>query len=155
MKDLEYLIEYDNTVKNTFFQGMLISVCTLYENILKKISHTENLKPSAKGDNKLKNICHQKNIELSDNSKAYIDFISKQSLIVRNKLIHDGSGTVDEKESEIIERISGKYNDLHFENKYISFTGDTFIIDTLSKIKFVLLEICDKLGYVTKFIKNT
>jgi hypothetical protein len=58
------------------------------------------------------------------------------------------------KQEKHIERMSRKWPEISFTDDDISITGSEFILDSLRKEKFILEELCEKLGYKHKRVQT-
>lgn len=95
-------------------------------------------------------ICRSKSISLSEESLKAIDYLQHDLNDLRNNICHNNFGTYRKIDS--LKRLSELNVGFDYDGNTLFFTNPKLIIDALDKMHAVLHELCEKLGYTTKYI---
>lgn len=136
----------DESRKDMFYQAVFLMSFSYYESTVALLSS------KTKTREHIKAICKSNNISLTVESEKDIDYIQDEINALRNNIIHNNMGTY--KKVDTLKNLAKKWNGLHYENDSIWFTDPEIIEDAINKMHHVLSELCDKLGYKTKFTKK-
>ena len=129
----DFYTAFDNVedMKNLFYQSVFLMAYSYYDASL-------GLFEGSIRNNVIKNKC--KHLHLKKETLKNISFIYNTVRPLRNHICHNNSGSYD-KDMRIMMKIVSGYNDIHYEDKVISFSSDSFINTTLEKIYSVLKSI--------------
>ncbi len=134
----------DNADKmNMFYQSVFLMCYSYYESCVALLSKKMNAKESIHA------ICKSKGISLSEKSLKAIDFLQNDIKDLRNNICHNNWGTYRKMDS--LKRLSELNVGFDYNNSTLTFADSKLIIDVLDKMHMVLHELCEKLGYKTKF----
>ena len=77
--------------------------------------------------------------------------------ILRNYITHSKWGRANNptEEVEIIKALSIKYQDITYDSSTLNLKGGAFLLEVLDKERYVLLELCEKLGFAKVICSNT
>lgn len=135
----------DNADKmNMFYQSVFLMCYSYYESCVAQLSRNANAKESIFA------ICKSKSISLSDESLEAINYLQNDINDLRNNICHNNLGTF--RKTDTLKRLSELNIGFEYNDHTLTFTDSKLIIDVLDKMHMVLHELCEKLGYKTKFI---
>ena len=137
--------EYDES----FYNAMFILVFSYYEDLICTLY--SEICPGMNINNipRVSELCQKGNITLSAGAKEYVDFIFNKVRLLRNYITHNKWGRPNNpiEEVKIIKELSIKYQDITYDNSTLNLKGGTFLLEVLDKERYVLLELCEKLGF--------
>ncbi len=135
----------DNADKmNMFYQSVFLMCYSYYESCVAQLSRNANAKESIFA------ICKSKSISLSEESLEAINYLQNDINDLRNNICHNNFGTF--RKTDTLKRLSELNIGFEYNDHTLTFTDSKLIIDVLDKMHMVLHELCEKLGYKTKFI---
>ena len=135
----------DNADKmNMFYQSVFLMSYSYYESCVAQLSKNTKTKEAIQA------ICKSKNISLSEGSLNAIDYLQNDINDLRNNICHNNFGTY--RKTNSLKRLSELNIGFDYDDNTLIFTDSKLIIDVLDKMHMVLHELCEKLGYKTKFI---
>lgn len=132
--------------EDMFYKAMVLMVYSYYEGAIEFLIRKTN------SDDQVDVLCRANNIELSKEAKQAKEYLKSNIRQLRNHLAHNN--LMSTKQEKHIERMSKKWPEINFTDDDISITGSEFILDSLRKEKFILEELCEKLGYKHKRIQT-
>ena len=132
--------------ENLFYQSIFLMCYSYYESCVAQLSKESNAKETIKA------ICCSKNISLSEESLKAIDFLQNDIRVLRNNICHNNFGTY--RKTCALQRLSDQNIGFEYDDKALTltFSDSKFVMSLLDKIHMILSELCEKLGYKTKFI---
>lgn len=130
--------------KNIFYQAIFIICYSYYESCIAQLSKNANVKETIKA------ICESKKISLSKDSLKAIDYLQNDINDLRNNICHNNFGTY--RKTNVMKKLSELNIGFNYDDNTLVFSDSKIIIDVLDKIHMVLHELCEKLGYKTRFI---
>lgn len=135
----------DNAYRmNMFYQSVFLMCYSYYESCVAQLSKNTKTKEAIQA------ICRSKNISLSEASLNAIDYLQNDINDLRNNICHNNFGTY--RKTNSLKRLSELNIGFDYDDNTLIFTDSKLIIDALDKMHMVLHELCEKLGYKTKFI---
>lgn len=132
--------------EDMFYKAMVLMVYSYYEGAIEFLIRKTN------SDDQVDVLCRANNIELSKEAKQAKEYLKSNIRQLRNHLAHNN--LMSTKQEKHIERMSRKWPEISFTDDDISITGSEFILDSLRKEKFILEELCEKLGYKHKRVQT-
>lgn len=151
---LQMLRQFDENreYEVSFYNAMLILVYSYYEDLMIVIHNTEFPEKLTDTAPRMSELCKNKGITLSNESKDNVDFIFNNVRLLRNYITHNKWGRYDNKPDEVeaLKNLVVKYPEISYDESSIHISDTSFLLDGLRKEKSVLLELADKLGYNNK-----
>lgn len=134
----------DEERMNMFYQSVFLMCYSYYESCVAQLSKSANVKETIHA------ICKSKRISLSEDALQAIDYLQNDMKDLRNNICHNNFGTY--RKTNSLKRLSELNIGFYYDDNTFIFTDSKLIIETLDKMHTVLHELCEKLGYTTRFI---
>lgn len=142
---------YETT--NSFYQAVFLVTYSYYKSWLCKIGkelgcNKENID--------VREIREKGNLQFENEIHEKVGYLYETVKNFRNLIAHNNNGTFKgykKEQEEALQNICSKYDDIKENDGCVIINGSEFINDVLEMEHEILLEICDKLGYQTHYIK--
>ena len=135
---------YETT--NHFYQAVFLITYSYYDSWLNKFGKGVGVE---KDDVGIKELKEKSDFTIDNVNQEMVNYLYSIVRPFRNLIAHNNSGTLKEEQKNALMKVCSEYEDIEEYDFCVRINGNKFIIDVLEMEHKILLEICDKLGYVS------